>query len=335
MRSNAFIFFCLTLTSFLLMGCKPKRPSGILSESKMENVMVDYHLAQGMAEAAEGDIEEARYRYIQAVFQKHHITEAVFDSSLVYYFENSEKFLEIYKNVSQRVQAQAEKYGVDARATQNQYSHLTNQGDTANVWTHHNNACIIPNRLQNIYQFTLTADSTYQLGDSFIWHFHTQYITQGYDREAYAILTLQYDNDSVVSVTQNIRGNNNFDLNFSPSAPLDTVALRKINGFVYMPTMQQGENSMVVLLLRDLSMIRMHAEKKEAEEEEEVDSVLTDSVEHDTMPMSAGKRLSPLEIRDKQPHQKKIDVVKEKPVRNTRRVNNGNNNPRMKRRYQL
>ena len=63
---------------------------------------------------------------------------------------NSEKFFEIYKNVSLKVQAQAEKFGVDARATQNQYSHLTNQGDTANIWTDHPYTCIIPNRLQNI-----------------------------------------------------------------------------------------------------------------------------------------------------------------------------------------
>ena len=104
MRINA-SFLCLTLACFVLMGCKPKRPKGILSESKMEKVMVDYHLAQGMAEAAEsGDVEATRYKYIQAVFRKHNITEAAFDSSLVYYFENSEKFLEIYKNVSLKVQ---------------------------------------------------------------------------------------------------------------------------------------------------------------------------------------------------------------------------------------
>ena len=44
MRSNAFVFCCLTFASCVLVGCKPKRPSGILSESKMENVMVDYHI---------------------------------------------------------------------------------------------------------------------------------------------------------------------------------------------------------------------------------------------------------------------------------------------------
>ena len=329
MRSNAFIFCYLTLASFILMGCKPKRPSGILSESKMENVMVDYHLAQGMAEQAEGDIEAARYKYIQAVFKKHHITEATFDSSLVYYFENSEKFYDIYKNVSQRVQAQAEKFGVDARATQNQYSHLTSQGDTANIWTDHSNACVIPNKLQNIYQFVLMADSTYQTGDSFIWHFHTQYITQGVNREAYAVLTLQYDNDSVVSVTQLVGGNNNYDLKFSPKSPLDTIALRKINGFVFIPTMQKGENKLMVLLLQDLSMIRMHPEKKDTLV---ADTLLTDSIDNDTLSAPSAKRLSPLEIRDKQPHKKKINVVKEKPTQPVRR-NQGNR--KVRRRYQL
>lgn len=329
---NASAFLCLCLLCFFLMGCKPKRPKGILSEGKMEKVMVDYHLAQGMADAAnEGDLEATRYKYIQAVFKKHHITEAEFDSSLVYYFEHSEKFFEIYKNVSLKVQAQAEKFGVDARATHNQYSHLTNQGDTANIWTDHSNACIIPNRLQNIYQFTISSDSTFQKGDAFIWHFHTQYITQGFDRETYAVFTLQYDNDSVVSVTQPIRGNNNFDLRFTPTAPLDTVMLRKMNGFVFMPTFQPNEKGLMVLLLQDISMIRMHPEKKDTTA---VDSTSTDSLLHDTLPASSEKRLTPLEIREMQQHDKKINVTKEKPLRNNNtRRNQGNR--KVRRRYQL
>ena len=331
MRINA-SFLCLTFACFVLMGCKPKRPKGILSESKMEKVMVDYHLAQGMAEAAEsGDVEATRYKYIQAVFKKHHITEAEFDSSLVYYFEHSEKFFEIYKNVSLKVQAQAEKFGVDARATQNQYSHLTNQGDTANIWTDHTNACIIPDKLHNIYQFVLTSDSTYQAGDAFIWHFHTQYITPGIDREAFAVLTLQYENDSVVSVTQHIRGNNNFDIKYTPSEPLDTVNLRKMNGFIFMPPLQPGENGMMVLLLQDLSMIRMHPEKKDTVV---VDSTQTDTLNVDTLqPMPSANRLSPLELRDKQPHSRKINVTKEKPIRNTSKRTK--RNTKVRRRYQL
>ena len=333
MRSNAFSLFFFALVCFVLVGCKPERPKGILSEYKMEKVMVDYHLAQGMAETAnDGDVEATRYKYIQAVFLKHHITEAEFDSSLVYYFENSEKFLEIYKNVSLKVQAQAEKYGIDARATKNHYSHLTDQGDTANIWTDFPNTCIIPNKFQNIYQFSLMADSTFRAGDSFIWHFHTQYITQGYDRETYAVFTLQYENDSVVCVPQHIRGNNNFDIRFTPTAPLDTVMLHKMSGFVYMPTLQPNEKGLMVLLLQDLSMIRMHPEIKDTTV---VDSTQTDSTQIDTLAApSSEKRLSPMELRDMQQHDKKINVSKEKPLRNNNSKRNQRNR-NVRRRYQL
>ena len=333
MRSNAFCFLCLLQVCFFLMGCKPKRPKGILSESKMEKIMVDYHLAQGMADATEGgDMETRRYKYIQAVFKKHHITEAEFDSSLVYYFENSEKFLEIYKNVSMTVQAQAGKFGVDARATQNRYSHLTDQGDTANIWTDLSNACIIPNKLQNLYQFILFADSTYQPGDAFIWHFHTQYITQSMYREAYAVFTLQYENDSTVSFMQHIRGNSDFDIKYTPSPPLDTVMLQHMNGFVYMPTLQNDEKGLVVLLLQDFSMIRMHPEKKDTTA---VNLPMTDSLKIDTLPSTGvERRISPLELREMQTHDKKINVTKDKPMRNNNaRRNQGKRN--IRRRYQL
>ena len=32
-----------------IYSCKPGVPDGVLSESKMEKVLYDYHLAQGMA----------------------------------------------------------------------------------------------------------------------------------------------------------------------------------------------------------------------------------------------------------------------------------------------
>jgi hypothetical protein len=47
MRSNAFVFCCLTLASCVLTGCKPKRPSGILSEGKNDNIYFNYSIDNG------------------------------------------------------------------------------------------------------------------------------------------------------------------------------------------------------------------------------------------------------------------------------------------------
>ena len=46
---------------FVLVGCKPSKPSGVLSESRMVKILVDYHLAQGMAE---GNDNETESRYL-------------------------------------------------------------------------------------------------------------------------------------------------------------------------------------------------------------------------------------------------------------------------------
>ena len=333
MRGNAFALFSLAVICLVLLGCKPQRPKDVLSERTMENIMVDYHLAQGMAELAESDAEAVRYKYTQAVFKKHHVTEAEFDTSLVYYFENAEKFSEIYKNVCLRIEAQAEKYGVDAQASQNQYRHLTNQGDTANIWSDRSYAAVIPNRIQNLYHFAITADTTFRKGDSFIWHFHTQYITQGLDREAYAVFTLHYDNDTIVSVTQHIRGNRNFELNYAPVSPLDTLALRRMDGYVFMPTLSEKEQELQVLLLQDLSMIRMHAQPKDTLDTSLQDSTQLDSLSADSLlPSIPKRRLSPTELKESQPHERKINVQKEKPLRNNRR---NNNSQPLRRRYQL
>ena len=54
-----------------LASCKPKRPAGVLSPSQMENLLVDYHLAQGMAEAESNgrNTDELRYIYIHAALK--------------------------------------------------------------------------------------------------------------------------------------------------------------------------------------------------------------------------------------------------------------------------
>ena len=103
--------YIILLTSYLCFSCSPSRPRGILGKKKITDVLVDYHLAQGMAEAQGENVDVVRYKYIQAVFKKHRITEAVFDSSMVYYSGRDDEFTHIYEDVVTRVQAQAERMG--------------------------------------------------------------------------------------------------------------------------------------------------------------------------------------------------------------------------------
>ncbi len=74
--------FVFTVLLFLA-GCKPSVPSKYLSKGKMEDILYDYHIAQAMGEQSSNPATACTYR--AAVFKKYHITQAQFDSSLVYY----------------------------------------------------------------------------------------------------------------------------------------------------------------------------------------------------------------------------------------------------------
>ena len=86
----------------LFASCETKVPAGIISSSDMVDVLYDYHLAQAMAAQA-SDSSAYRYRvYTQAVLQKYGLTQAEFDSSMVWYTRHADYLYDVYKQVDQR-----------------------------------------------------------------------------------------------------------------------------------------------------------------------------------------------------------------------------------------
>lgn len=168
------ILFLLII--LIVFSCTPNKPFNVLSEGDMEDVMVDYHLALAMAELQTGDLQENRYIFTQAVLKKHGITEEELDTSLIYWCRNSENFVEVCERVSKRLTYMAESQGVE-RQEKNPYSYLTTEGDTANIWNLRNGVVLIPNIVDNIYSFSIEADSTYRPGDYFLWAFKTQFLS--------------------------------------------------------------------------------------------------------------------------------------------------------------
>ena len=305
------ILYCLILC---LQACSPSLPSGILDEDEMTDVLVDYHLAQGMADAQNDNIEVTRYKYIQAVFQKHHITEAEFDSSMVYYSGRSEEFTHIYNNVVNRVQAQAERLGLEAAETQDRFASLTSEGDTANIWLGKDFTCVVPNQVGCIYSFQMKADSTFRSGDSFIWRFKTQFVARSMNNEAIALLNFYYEKDTVASVNYLLRNSPKNELRHNPGRGLDSLNLRSITGFIYLPMVNTADPPRP-LLVSEIQLIRMH-KKVEIQKPKDVaqgDSLATDSLVLDTLPQQKGERLSPMQMRENQPRERKINVVKENP----------------------
>lgn len=302
---------------FVLLGCKPGKPAGILSESKMENILVDYHLAQGMAENSDMGLEQKRYEYIQTVFNKHGITEAAFDSSMVYYSINAEVLAQIYNKVAKRIEAQTALLGEGGHTTQNKYAHLSAQGDTANIWTESTYHTLNKEPLTHMFRFNIEADSTFKTGDSFLWRFNSSFKAETMSNEAIAIFLLRYDNDSVVSRNEIIRSDGWTEMRL-PSNNVDTLDVKSVSGYIYMPLPPKKEKKFAVLLLDEMALIRFHRDivsaKKDTatiETPEKPDTLIHTEDEQAKTPA----RQAPADLRDHRNQQKRINVQKVKPAK--------------------
>ena len=85
MKLNKYIFVLILYSLFFtLSGCRPK---GILHSGEMREVLVDLHKTDALLQISglqNASIEEKNLYYAQ-VLKKHGITQAQFDSSIVWY----------------------------------------------------------------------------------------------------------------------------------------------------------------------------------------------------------------------------------------------------------
>ena len=96
-KSNIFVL-CLLSLLLCLTGCRPK---GILHSWEMRRVLVDLHKTDALLQVT-GKMQsptEVKSIYYAQVLDKHGITQAQFDSSLVWYTAHPQIFDKIYPKV--------------------------------------------------------------------------------------------------------------------------------------------------------------------------------------------------------------------------------------------
>ena len=86
------------MAAFLFVGCRPK---GILHSGEMRAVLVDLHKTDGLMQVQNLTFghDEVRNIYYAQVLEKHGITQAQFDSSIVWYTAHPVLFDKIYPKV--------------------------------------------------------------------------------------------------------------------------------------------------------------------------------------------------------------------------------------------
>lgn len=95
-------FGYVALVVLLLVSCRPKE---VLSPSEMEDVLFDIHYAEAVLQLAGYNYghDAATAKYYYEVLNAHGITQARFDSSLVWYTDHPTVYNKIYPKVLERI----------------------------------------------------------------------------------------------------------------------------------------------------------------------------------------------------------------------------------------
>ena len=255
MKFRWILIACLALLS----SCGKEIPDEIIQPSKMERVLYDYHLTLGMSENSKNTEKEARKKY---VFQKHGITAADFDSSMVWYTRESQELMSIYENLNKRFKREYEHVErlLESREEANTRSFAS--GDTVDVWMKENILWFTKSPLNNRLTFEIKADSTFHPKDAFDWNMDYYFMTEG---EAIMGLNVIYENDSVIGMTKSITESGPQSIYLHTDSAYN---IKSLNGFVYVPQNQAKQPN---ILLHKINLTRYHMP-------EPTDSLSTDSV---------------------------------------------------------
>lgn len=264
-----FYFFLFVI---VLCSCSSDSQE-ILSHGKMEDIIYDLHLAQGMADKGDYDkraMKEAEYR--TAVLKKYEITQAEWDSSFTYYCRHADELHEIYNNVAERMRDEIVSLGGEVALNGEGFS-----ADTANIWNMERNFILVPNEPYNVKSYVIPADSTIKKGDRLTMQFSTQFVYQDGMRDVVAVMAVTFQNDSVASETRHAtqQGTTSFSIQDDQH-----LGIKKVSGYFIVGSNLNDVPSSTVRLasISNVRIVIAHEEKKA--EEKENDKEANDSLKN-------------------------------------------------------
>lgn len=151
-----------------MWSCGKKVPEEIIQPQAMENLLYDYHLATTMSADLPYDENYKKQAYLAYVFQKHGVTEAEFDSSMVWYSRHSDEMNTIYQNLQKRMETTAELLKKQTVRSSGEVA-VSLSGDTVDLWQDRTIYWLTSSTLTNKLTFDLKTDTRSTRGTRWCW----------------------------------------------------------------------------------------------------------------------------------------------------------------------
>lgn len=294
----------------LLAGCKPQVPSQYIQPDDLEDLLYDWHMARAAASINDDNEKSTDYEerlYFLAVLKKYGVTEADFDSSMVYYYSHADRMAAIYRNIEARMDMAAQKIGAGTGMRMETYG---TTGDTANVWNGARSKVLTTRPLGNRLDFHLKADTTYHANDMFQLCFVSTFLYQEGTKDAIALIAVKYeseDGDTIISRYQRVMSSGETKVILNEK---NNKKIKDVYGYIYLSKGNSDSKTLKLMVIDQLQLVRFHQEAppKELENpvanENKADSLKVDSVKNDSakvLPLPDKGEHQPLELKADRP----------------------------------
>lgn len=247
---------CLVLfITVVLTGCKPGIPGRYLQMDEMVDILYDYHVADGMVQTNFDSPDSVAMRaYRISILKNHGVTQADFDSSMIYYTRHTRLLQKVYDKIADRLDREAVERGGQAG-----FTNLTENADTTNVWKRSTAFVLSPYLATNRMSFEIKADSSYHEGDRMVLDFDAQFLYQDGMRDALVVLAITYANDSVEYVNNSISTSSHYHMQIMNE---DRLAIKSVRGFWMlssdraMPT--SSATTFKLFIVSNVRLVKMH-----------------------------------------------------------------------------
>ena len=259
MRGKAFaacLAHCLAMAALLFVSCRPSVPDVYIQPDELEDILYDYHLAEGIAQQRDPNDTLAVFSFKANILKSHNVSEAEFDSSMVYYTRHTKLLQDIYESLADRLSDEAEGLGATV-SDMKRYGDLASSSDTADVWNGERAFVLSPYPALDQYSFEIEADTAFHAGDKMMLDFDAQFIYQDGMRDGVAVLAVKYENDSVESRVMQISTTSHFHVQTDNGAGLK---IKSVKGFFLLNNDINSSSSTTlrIMIVSGIKLVRMH-----------------------------------------------------------------------------
>lgn len=165
------LLFPMALLLTMLVGACDRTPDYVIHKRQMVDLLVDLHKAEGVVELNRRVYNSDSMRKVmkQSVLLRHGVTQEQFDTSMVWYGRNIEKYIELYDDVIARIEAEIAEVDADQGGARVDMAVV---GDSADAWPEARLHRFFYGQPDAIVRFNLRRDENWEKGDVYTWRFY-------------------------------------------------------------------------------------------------------------------------------------------------------------------